>query len=644
VVAASVVVSAAPAGAHAVLVNSNPAAGSALNASPTAITLKVSEQPDSTLSSIKVTNAKGVTRVLDAIAPLETDRNSLTARAPTLTRGVYTVEWRVVSRVDGHPTAGAFAFGVGMPPDPAALSAARAGTTTPAPSPLELVGRGLLLAGLMAMIGAGVAGAAEFAGADRGIRIATAGWAGSTVGLALLTLAQRSSAGVPLGDFFDTYAGNAIVARSIALAVAGAALLWAWAARSVWPRRISMGIVAVASGAAAAVHVGAGHAAAETGWTRWAALGGQWSHLVAAGVWLGGLAALLVGLRGAAAPEKTRAIHRFATVAAVALGAVVVTGVWRSAIALPAWGDLFSSGYGQAILVKVGLVGVIAALALWNRRRTVPAADTTLGPLRRVSAWELGAAAVVIGAAAVLGSISPPVDAAPLGLTAEATSATGSVRARLDTQWAIPGPNRYELRLSRADTGAPYPAGRVSLRFVALDDPGTAASTLPLEHDRRRGTWSADGDEMPFPGRWRVTAVAQRGTNATAVPLDLDLDGPPLFLSVDAFPDRPVRYTVQLPDNSFIRLTITSRDGRRHARVEFFEYFGEPRPVTQAVVTATVDRGATRQLVLTRRDPSSFVATGTIPAGPTRFAVIGHTPDGKRLYGTFDVDVRSGTR
>ena len=81
--------------------------------------------------------------------------------------------------------------------------------------------------------------------------------------------------------------------------------------------------------------------------------GGQWSHIVAAGVWLGGLAALLLGMRGAPSADKAAAVRRFSRFAAVALAVVVVTGVGRSVHALSSWDALVSSGYGQAILVKV---------------------------------------------------------------------------------------------------------------------------------------------------------------------------------------------------------------------------------------------------------------------------------------------------
>ena len=64
------------------------------------------------------------------------------------------------------------------------------------------------------------------------------------------------------------------------------------------------------------------------------------------------------------------------------------------------------------------------------------------------------------------------------------------------------------------------------------------------------------GGNLAFEGRWQVSVVSELATESRVVPLELHMQGPSLFLSVAAFPGQPVEYTVQLPDNSFIRLTL----------------------------------------------------------------------------------------
>jgi copper transport protein len=639
VLCAVVLGGASPAGAHAVLVSSNPGAGSGLEATPTAINLTFSEEPEPSLTTIKLTGPHGAPVPLAPATPVPGDPRSVTVHVPTLTKGVYSVDWRVVSRIDGHPTAATYSFGVGVTPEQAQLANAAKSTSTSAASSVEILGRFLLLAGVVMLLGATFAGTAGFAGARRGVPLAAVAWPVTVLGLVILMIAQRSSAGVGFAAFFDTYAGRSVQGRALAVAVVGVALFVSWIARSVTIARIALAVAAAASAVMIAIHVAAGHAATSSGVARWTTTAAQWSHLAAVGIWIGGLAALLVGIRGAPSVDKTLAIRRFSVVAAVALAVVVATGVARSIVAVHSWDALVSTGYGQLILVKVALVGVIALLALRNRRRNVPAAATSLRPLQRFSAGELTLAALAIGAAAVLGSISPPVVVHPLGLTVDGVDASGTVQARLVTQWAVPGPNRFDLHLDqRGDR--PLDATRVSLRFVPLDDPGVAASTLPLTRGTAPGTWVGSGNNVSFPGRWQVSAIAEQAAEARVVPLQLHIAGPPLFRSVDAFPGQPVRYSVQLADNSFIRLTAEPvRHRRQRVTVEFFEYFSEARPISQMTLTATGAGGTTRQLPVARRDASSFVSRARLDPGPTHFGVIARTLDNTRLYGTYEVDV-----
>ena len=166
-------------------------------------------------------------------------------------------------------------------------------------------------------------------------------------------------------------------------------------------------IALVASLAAMAIHVAGGHAAASGEWTT-ATIASQWVHFAAAGIWIGGLAALLTGLRGAPSALKADAVRRFSFIALIGLIAVVVTGVARSAGELTSWADLISTRYGQALLAKVALTAGVAAFAAVNRWRSVAAAAADLGPLRRAGAAEVVLAGCALVAAAVLASLPPP--------------------------------------------------------------------------------------------------------------------------------------------------------------------------------------------------------------------------------------------
>ena len=199
------------------------------------------------------------------------------------------------------------------------------------------------------------------------------------------------------------------------------------------------------------------------------------------------------------------------------------------------------------------------------------------------------------------------------------------------------------MKLEDRGTGDPVAAERVSSRFAPLDDPGIPASTLPLEPDGAGETWEGSGGNLAFEGRWQVSVVSELATESRVVPLELQVQGPSLFLSVAAFPGQPVQYTVQLPDNSFIRLTLEpAPDDAQRITVEFFHFYGDPRPVSQVVLTARGSDEVTRQLPLRRVDPSSFTGVHHLRDGPTQFTVIGRTDDDLRLYGTFDIEVDAG--
>src|SRR6476660_9147788 len=131
--------------AHAGLTRSDPAAGAALGDSPTAVRLSFTERPQASLSSIQVRGA-GAARQSGSPRPGAGDPLSVEVPVPRLGRGVYTVDWRVVSAIDGHATSGTYRFGIGVTPT-GATSSER--TTSQVASPLEVLARWSLLTGLV---------------------------------------------------------------------------------------------------------------------------------------------------------------------------------------------------------------------------------------------------------------------------------------------------------------------------------------------------------------------------------------------------------------------------------------------------------------------------------------------------------------
>jgi putative copper export protein len=266
-----------------------------------------------------------------------------------------------------------------------------------------MVARWLFLAGAAALLGAATASVASFGG-DGDIAVATTGWAIASLGIVLLGDAQRHTAATTVGELLGTSIGHALLWRAAALAAAAVALI---AARTPSRRRGAMVLVAVFVLASIAVHAAAGHAAAIEGYPV-AAIGLQSLHIAAAGVWFGGLAALLAGTRGQPDAGKTAAVRRYSSLAGVALAIVGATGILRTVQELSSWQQLIATDYGQAALAKGLLLMAIAAFGALNRWRSVPLASTDLRPLRRFAFVELTLMTVALAVAAILATLPPP--------------------------------------------------------------------------------------------------------------------------------------------------------------------------------------------------------------------------------------------
>src|SRR5215472_16147204 len=144
---AGIGVLASPARAHALLERSFPAADSSLPSAPQAMLLYFTEAPEPSLSTVLLLDSSGqaVPRVGEPTV-VPGDAQELRVRLPGLADGVYTVNWRTVSKVDGHVTGGSFAFGIGVQPPAgsAAAQAAKSGSLGSAPAPADVVGLWLL--------------------------------------------------------------------------------------------------------------------------------------------------------------------------------------------------------------------------------------------------------------------------------------------------------------------------------------------------------------------------------------------------------------------------------------------------------------------------------------------------------------------
>ena len=639
---------ASSADAHAGLVSSNPAEGATLGASPSAIELTFTERVDPKLSTITVVDRRGTVYASGAPEAVAGDPLSVSIAVRAAPKGVYTVRWHVDSAIDGHATRGTFSFGVQVPASAVGATTAPA-STTPISSTLELIARWVLLLGLIALLGAAAAELGRFGDSGRGdALLAAAGWGVAALGLVLLAIAQRRSAGVSLGTLLQSPVGHALIWRAVALGAAGAALLIVLVRPGL--RRFGFLLAGLATLAAIVVHVANGHAATSA-WSSAITVTAQSAHFAAAGIWIGGLAALLLGLRAgaardraAAARDRSGAIKRFAVVAAVGLVVVTVTGILRTFSELRAFDELWSTGYGRAILVKLGLIAMIAGLAWHNVRRGVPQARRAdLAPLRRTSIAELSLASVAIAVAALLGTLAPPVAGSAsglVGLSASGADVGNTVHVHLSTLSNEPGANRFVAQITDSHSGAPLRDGQVQLLFTPLDDPGVRSSSLALVR-APAGSYVGTGGNLRFDGRWAVRVLVKRPGSAVEVPLELDPIGAPQFLSVQRIPGQAPEYTKLDGNLGFVRISPHPEHAGPSAVVVtcYTVAIGAEMPIRSMVVTLAAGDAPTEQQPVRRIGPGRFVSNMRLAAGHNRIAVIAHTPFRTRLRSVFDLQV-----
>jgi putative copper resistance protein D len=152
------------------------------------------------------------------------------------------------------------------------------------------------------------------------------------------------------------------------------ALLWlllrAGPPRGPWTPVVSVGI---ASGLLAGL-AWAGHANAEIGAHGLIHHTSDAAHLLAAGVWLGGLAPLAAVLGASSGSPTTREVDgiaeiatRFGNWAALSVGILVLTGILNAYYVIPATGALLATPYGSVLLVKLLLFALMLAIAAVNR-------------------------------------------------------------------------------------------------------------------------------------------------------------------------------------------------------------------------------------------------------------------------------------
>jgi copper transport protein len=152
-----------------------------------------------------------------------------------------------------------------------------------------------------------------------------------------------------------------------------------------------------------------GHSAADAG-SSWKSELADWAHISAACLWIGGLIQLVLVVWPLVPDARRAALLAFSRLATVCVGVLLLAGVYLSILRLPQLSDLWTTGYGQVLLVKVSLVALAFAWGGLHRLVAVPvvAEGGTLPRLRASLLGESMVGMIVLLVAAILVNANPP--------------------------------------------------------------------------------------------------------------------------------------------------------------------------------------------------------------------------------------------
>ena len=458
----------APLRAHGKLKSSTPAAGAHLGQVPRQLRLEFTEPVELAFTVVRLTTTTGQPVGLTPIVLAPDSSRVVIARVTgPMEAGTYVVTWQVAGN-DGHPVRGTFEFVVapgamgtgalardtsilpdtsmaGMHHDPVTMPA---GNGFGAESPLFVIVRWLQFIGLLLVIGAvafrylvlgrirrtsmqeGEPALAAFASnAER----RSAGWGLVAVSLLAATLLLRLAA-----QSYAMHGASAIDASLVGSMVRTTVWGWGWllqlggvvlaavgfsrvrsASRGVLqpgravPDSFSRWWALAACGALAAAFSPAlsGHASGSPR-LRPLAILADGLHVLGASTWLGTLAILLVaGIAAAAGQGRERRaiivrslVTTFSPVALASAGLAAATGVFAAWLHVGSIPNLWGTRYGITLLIKLGILGIVALTGFYNWRYVQPRLGTDDATIRlqRSARVEVAVAVLVLLVTAVL--------------------------------------------------------------------------------------------------------------------------------------------------------------------------------------------------------------------------------------------------
>ena len=505
-----------PAAAHAVLMKADPAADQQLEVTPRELALTFNENVGPVF--FKLLDRAG--QEVGQPGELRLDGNSVFLPLnQTLPNGTYIVTYRVIS-ADTHPVGGSFAIAIG---EAVAIGtdAVSSGSTASLWMLPTYLNRIVLYAAMLLAAGSALLllvmrwPMSVEPGLRRQGRIAAL-----VTAVAFIVSVAVGGADIVAGGPGALFSGAAWSAAmrstlsiSAAIGIPGALLAaWAFGQRAEWPLWTGFALM-VGS------FLVTGHAA--TAAPVWLTATSVGLHLAGGAFWFAALAPLQATARVSAAPEAARVMDQFSSRAVWLVGLILVSGLVVSWIQVGSPANLLTTDYGQWLLVKLGLVTVVLAMAFWNKSRLTPALARS-GPaagakMARSIRIESGVMLLVVAAAASLTIPTPPralgeqaaaitsADTLPAGDGFRETWTNAGYSVEVTVTPALTGTNMVMLRFKDA-SGAPVTIQRasidVSLPAARVEPITKAGEAMPPD------MYHFMIPELIISGDWRFTVSA----------------------------------------------------------------------------------------------------------------------------------------
>lgn len=429
--------------AHGLLRRSSPAAGDTLSVAPRELRLTFSEPVQLPFARVELLGPGGApVQLAELITPADSPQVVIAALREALpASGTYTVSWQAAGR-DGHPVRGSYEFVVEAGAE--GLAVAPAPSSTPptahhdpitfpesrgfdAGSPGYAAVRWLTYLALLAALGLVAFRLLVLPRTGARSLVTPASDAAGrawpwVLGLLLLALLLR------LGAQSLAMSGSPIPAEEVLPMLTQTTWGWGWLLQAaatllvllgwLWTRKsqAGWGMLAAAVLLLAWAPALSGHAAASPRPVLSVLMDGL--HVLGAGGWLGGLLAMVaIGIPvawrlgpGERGPAVATLFRAFSPTALVFAGLVGLTGIYAAWVHLGSVPALWQSTYGQVLLIKLGVLALVAGTGAYNWRRILPSLgnDAATERLQRLSTLELVVGAVVLAVTAVLVATVPP--------------------------------------------------------------------------------------------------------------------------------------------------------------------------------------------------------------------------------------------